>query len=225
LPFKPYQPRFGRPPAENAEAALGMVNGQADDCEGLPTPHLLKLAARRAAGLAEAKAVLALLPGPNESLHALATARMDLTDIVGHLLERYGTCERLLIATLGYNAKNLAALVDWLDAQRVLSLTLLASIYFRSLKPPLWSETLEKFSTRPAHAHCVHSHAKVITLHFTSGAKLAIEGSANLSGNGSGREQFMLVNSPALHDWHAGWILEMATKHERAQATEVPGQK
>ena len=47
-----------------------------DGGEGLPLPLRVKLAARRAAGIAEAKAILEHLPGPGESLHALCTARI-----------------------------------------------------------------------------------------------------------------------------------------------------
>jgi hypothetical protein len=60
-----------------------------DEAEGLPTPARVKLLARRAAGIAEAQAVLSQLPAPGESLHAVVTARMDLTDVFGALLQRY----------------------------------------------------------------------------------------------------------------------------------------
>ena len=206
MQFKPYRPRFGLTPPLVAEEPE-------DDCEGLPTPKMLKLAARRTAGLAEAKAVLQLLPEPGESLHALCTARMDLTDVIGHLRERFGVCDRLLIATLGYNERNLASLLSWFDGKRVLSLTLLTSIFFRAHKPPLWKETLDQFNPRGQRVAAVHSHAKVVTMVFTTGVRLVIEGSANLCGNGSGREQFALVNDMGLHDWHAAWIDAMVTKH------------
>src|SRR5271167_670126 len=78
-----------------------------DNGEGLPTPMRIKLAARRCAGIAEAKAVLEHLPGPGESTHMVCTARLDLTDIVGALLEKLGRCDAMLIATLGYNERNL----------------------------------------------------------------------------------------------------------------------
>ena len=57
-------------------------------------------------------------------------------------------------------------------------------------------------------------HPKVIALDFASGGKYTIEGSSNLSGNGSGREQFALINHPVLHSWHAQWIDEWARKFE-----------
>ena len=156
--FNVRKPHFGRRP-----------DAEGDDGEGLPTPARVKLAVRRAAGIAEAKAVLAHLPGPGESLHAVCTARMDLTDVIGALIERLGRCDRMLIATLGYNEANLRTMLGWLDAGAVGSLALLASIFFRSHKGELWAETLKEFRKRKQRTACCHSHAKVVALAFASG--------------------------------------------------------
>ena len=189
-----------------------------DDGEGLPRPQLVKLKARRAAGIAEAKETLANLPGPGESLHALCTARMDLTDVIGHLLERFGPC-RLHVATLGYNARNLRTMLSWLDQSAASELTLLASIFFRSHNGELWETTQEEFRERKQHAACCHSHAKCVAMTFASGERFAIEGSANLCGNGSGREQFALINDPGLTVWHRDWIAAMVERYAGNEAT------
>ncbi len=201
---------------------FGNPAGADDNGEGLPLPLRVKLAARRAAGIREAKETLAHLPRPGESLHALCTARMDLTDVISSLLERLGKCDRLVIGTLGYNARNLRTMLRWLDSGQVAKLTLLASIFFRSHNGALWDETLAEFRQRKQRAACCHSHAKVVSLDFASGARLAIEGSANLCGNGSGREQLCLVNDAALCDWHARWVLEAVARHEGKE--EAKGQ-
>jgi hypothetical protein len=193
-----------------------------DDGTGLPTPLRVKLAARRVAGIAEAKETLEHLPGPGESLHALMTCRLDMSDVINAILERRGRCDQLRIATLGYNARNLRAMLGWLDTRAVGELTLLASIFFRSHNGELWEETLDEFRQRKQRAACCHSHAKVVTLKMASGEFYSIEGSANLCGNGSAREQFALINDPALHDWHARWIEETVTRHE-GQAARAPG--
>jgi hypothetical protein len=195
---------FGRPADADDE----------DDGAGLPTPLRLKLATRRAAGIAEAKETLAYLPAPGESLHALMTCRLDVADVIGALLEKLGRCERLCIATLGYNARNLRVMLNWLDTGAVGSLSLLASIFFRSHNGELWERTLAEFRPRGQRAACCHSHAKVAALCFDSGERLSIEGSANLCGNGSAREQFALINDAALCAWHSGWIEEMVRSHE-----------
>src|SRR5262249_57471760 len=74
-----------------------------DDGTGLPLPLRVKLAARRAAGIAEARETLALLPGPGESLHAVMTARLDMIDVLNALLDKLGGCEGALLRALGAN--------------------------------------------------------------------------------------------------------------------------
>jgi hypothetical protein len=193
---------FGRRPNED------------DEADGLLTPARIKLAARRAAGIREAKAVLEHLPQPGESLHALVSSRMDLADILGLLLEKIGHCDRMTIATLGYHRRNLKTLLGWLDFGAVGSLSLVASIFFRSHNGDLWQETLAEFRQRKQRAACCNCHAKVVTMHFASGEKLSLEGSMNLAGNGSVLEQFALIHDAGLHDFHAGWIAVLLDKHE-----------
>ncbi len=185
-----------------------------DDADGLPTPARVKLATRRAAGIAEAKSILEYMPGPGESLHALCTARMDLADVITALLERFGRCDRLAIATLGYNVRNVRSMLAWMDNGLVGELTLLASIFFRSHQGDLWEHTLEEFRDRKQRAACCHCHAKVVVTEFASGERFAIEGSANLCGNGSAKEQFALINDAGLAAWHRRWITELVSKHE-----------
>ncbi len=185
-----------------------------DDGADMPKPALARLQARRAAGIHEAAEVLEQLPGPGESLHAMVTARLDLTDVINALLEKLGRCDRMLVATLGYNRRNLRTLLAWLDGGRIAELQLVASIFFRSHNGDLWDETLEEFRRRKQRAACCHSHAKVVALQFDSGARLSIEGSANLCGNGSGREQFALINDAELCSWHSTWITALVKKHE-----------
>jgi hypothetical protein len=201
--FSPTRQHFGKRPDTVEE----------DNGDGLPTPAIIKLKARRILGIKEAAATLSRLPEPGESLHALCTARMDLSDVIGALIGRLGRVEVLYIATLGYNDQNLRAMLSWLDQRGAGSITLLASIFFRSHKGELWEETLREFRERKQRAACCHSHAKVVAMHFASGTKLSIEGSANLCGNGSGREQFALINDAGLHDWHAAWIEELVKQH------------
>jgi hypothetical protein len=190
------------------------VRPEEEDEEGLPLPKLIRLRQRRALGIKEAHAILEHLPEPGESLHCLISPRMDLTDAVNHLLERRGHCDRLLIATLGYNARNLRAMLGWIDSGAVGQLWLLASIFYLSHNRKAFELTLEEFRKRGQRAACCHCHAKVIALEFTSGERFVIEGSSNLCGNGSAKEQITLVNDPGLTQWHATWIQKMAEQHE-----------
>jgi hypothetical protein len=45
---------------------------------------------------------------------------------------------------------------------------------------------------------------------------MSLEGSANLCGSGSAREQFALIRDDSLADWHASWIEDLLTRYEGA---------
>jgi hypothetical protein len=185
-----------------------------DEGQDLPKPMLLKLQQRRAAGMAEAKQTLEKLPGPGESLHALMTARLDMTDVINAILDKQGRCDQAMIATLGYNRRNFQTMLSWLDSGAIGSLSLVASLFFRSHNGDLWEETLDEFRKRGHRAVCCPCHCKVMTLAFANGVKMAIEGSANLCSNGSAREQFSLIHDASLHDWHASWIDALVKRYE-----------
>jgi hypothetical protein len=180
---------------------------------GLPAPHAERAKARRAARLARAADALAVLPGPGEAVHALLTGRFDLMHLLVALIDRLGTVDAMRIATLCYNARNLAEMTALLDSGRVKSLTLLCSDFFRQHNKALWEQTLEQFRPRGQRAAAARSHAKVVTFAFTSGRRLTLEGSANLRSNGN-REQLLIADGAALHDWHSAWIDELVSEHE-----------
>lgn len=207
--FNPTRTAFGRRPDDEFE----------DNGTGLPLPIRVKLAARRTAGIKEARQVIEQLPGPGESLHAVCTSRLDLTDILSALLEKVGKCDRMLIATLGYHERNLRMMLQWLDTGRVRSLGLVTSRFHQAHKGALFEETLTEFRERNQRAVAVHSHAKVTCLHFAGGATMVCEGSANLSANGSSREQIAIINDPALTRWHSAWIEDLLSRHEEAHTS------
>lgn len=185
-----------------------------DEADGLPSPQRVKLLARRQAGIAEARQVLEHLPAVGESLHAITTSRMDLTDVLNCLLEKLGRCDRMAVATLGFGPRNLRLMLGWLDSGAVGELTLLASLFFRAHEKELWTQTLQEFRARKQRAACAPSHAKVVAMQFASGEKMCIEGSANLRASGSVREQLALIHDAALTDWHATWVQEQVSRHE-----------
>ncbi len=142
------------------------------------------------------------------------TARLDMTDVLNALLEKLGHCDRVMIATLGYNRRNFKTMLSWLDSGKIASLSLVASLFFRSHNGDLWEETLQELRDRGHRAVCCPSHCKVMTLSFSSGVKISLEGSANLCSNGSAREQFSLIHDAALCDWASSWIDALVTKHD-----------
>lgn len=204
------------------EAADDATNEDQEAVGGdVPPPIISKATVHRLAGIKEAKQVLAVLPQPGETLHCVATARMDITDVMNELLDRLGPIDRCTITTLGYNAKNLHMILEWLDAGQIKNLTLCTSIFHRAHKGALYAETLKEFGQRGQRVAACHSHCKVVTMFFASGETLCIEGSANLCGNGSGREQFAMFNSREVCEYHENWILELYAKMSPKNGTDA----
>jgi hypothetical protein len=205
-----------RPLTFSPVSPIGQHQGTDDDeGDGLSKPLTAKAQARRMAGIAEAKEVLQHLPNSGESLHAVVSARLDLVDILGCILERLGHCSRMTVTTLGYSRRNVRTLLGWLDEGKVGVLSLVASIFFKSHNGPLWQDTLTEFHKRGQRAVCCDSHCKVVAMTFAGGERLSLEGSANLRSNGSAREQFVLTHDDALTTWNERWILDLlSTAHE-----------
>jgi hypothetical protein len=203
--FTAPRPAFG--------AAPRLTFDQRPAGDGTPAPHVDHATARRTALLAEAADVLAVLPGPGETVHCLLTGRYDLMHLLVCLIDRLGSVDAMRIATLSYSARNLAEMVSLLDSSRVKTLTLLCSLFFAEHNTSLWEQSLEEFRDRNQRAAAARSHAKVVTFAFASGRRLTLEGSPNLRSNGN-REQVLLADGAGLHDWHARWIDELVTQHE-----------
>ena len=134
--------------------------------------------------------------------------------LLGHLLDRFGRCDRMAIGSLGFNAKNLRQLLGWLDCGTVGELTLLLSLFFRSHNGALWERTITEFAQRKQRCACGPSHAKVYTLAFCFGEKYTIETSGNLCGNGSARGGLSIIRDDDLTNWHRAWIQKMVAKHD-----------
>jgi hypothetical protein len=126
-------------------------------------------------------------------------------------------CRRLRIATLCYNRRNAVELLGLLESKRIGGLTLLCSSFFvehnRELHEWFHGELAAFPGSRIAHAR---SHCKVFAFDFADGTGLVAESSANLRANGN-REQLILLNDRALHDWHSHWIDELVN-HDPDQA-------
>src|SRR5262249_40973699 len=163
--------------------------------QGVPPGLTVKAERRRTAALAEAREVLDHLPGPGEALHALMTGRYDLMHLLLVILDsRPGPLPDMRIATLSYNTANLAEMLALVDSGKVRRLGFLFSKFFAEHDRPTFTATLREFRARGQRLAAARSHAKVVTMEFVDGAKLVLEGSANLRSN-SNQEQFALIQS------------------------------
>lgn len=181
--------------------------------------HVAKAESRRVAFLRRANDALAVLPGEGESVHCLMTGYYDLMHVIAELCRREGPVERLRMATLSYNARNLAEIERIIAEGVVRRVDLLSSTFFRNHNRDLFKRTAESLTGRGAVA-AAPSHAKVSLFAFASGGVMVFEGSANLRTNRS-REQLMMTRDRGLHDWHAAWIDEAIASYERNPEPEA----
>jgi hypothetical protein len=166
---------------------------------------------RRIAALRECREILAELPEPGFALHCIQSGRFDLSDLIDVMLERLGQITHMRIATLSFNGRNTQRMAAWVQGGTVERLSLLASQFFTHHYPALFLQVQGLFP--PPHAVAAsRNHAKIICFDCASGAKLSLEGSANLRTN-SNREQFCLIHDASLHDWHAAHIDAQVSQH------------
>jgi hypothetical protein len=188
---------FGRPRTDEKRSGAVIVS---------------RAAARRAAMLAAAADALAVLPGEGQSVHCVMTGRYDLMHVVSLLLAAR-PADHARLATLSYNGRNLDEMLAIADAGHARTLTLLCSAFFRDHNKALFAETLAAFRARGWRCAAARSHAKIVCVSHTDGTATIMEGSANLRTNGN-REQLTLFADRTLHDFHAGWIDALVSRHE-----------
>src|ERR1017187_3771215 len=108
MKFSSQRIQFGKKPAADA----------GEEPDGLPTPKKLEAMRLKMQSIERAKEVVAALPNVNESLHVVFQKRIDLADVLDAILAKYGTCERMVLATLTWNEANLKQMVKWLEIGR-----------------------------------------------------------------------------------------------------------
>ena len=186
----------------------------AEEAEDAPDPFIDRgEQSRRFAALREASAVVDVLPGEGQTLHAIMTGRYDLADTIGAIIAKIGRCTILRIATLAFSDRNVMSMQNWLASGSVGEIHLLGSDFHEAHNRAMCKEVRELFALHPGSRFASsRSHCKVVLLDF-SNQKLAIEGSANLRTN-SNWEQFCLANHAGIHDFHAEWIDAQIQKYE-----------
>jgi hypothetical protein len=198
---------------------------------GLPSPgrpaaedfrrraKAFKARLRRSAQLRKAAEVIPHLPGEGESFHTLLTGFFDFALVLTCVLRsRPVPCEHARISTLSFGRKNVQEMAGWIDDGLVRRLTLLCADFMAKASPEVYqgavAELVERRGQTVGSARC---HAKVVTLAFADGLRLAFEGSANLRTNRN-LENLAVVNDPGLHDFHAAWIDAKVREHEVEQS-------
>jgi len=174
--------------------------------------RISKRTAIDATRVANAAKHLQRLPGRDEDIHIAFRGNFDAFDLTPAVLElAQVNAEELLVATLGFNEKGTARLLDLLDTGRIRSCWFLVSVYFQGACRSTFDYLAEQLTRRGQRVAARRNHAKIQALKLADGRCFVIESSANLR-SCRNVEQAMLTESPDLYAFHRSWMDELFSK-------------
>lgn len=160
--------------------------------------------------IANAARSLERLPNENETIHAIMRGNFHGWDLVPATMRLAGCgLAGLYVATLGFNAKNTAELLGFIDAGKVRFVRFLCSCYFKDASPKEFEQLRAGLLERGLNIIAARTHAKVLAMKTENEQYIVVESSANLR-SCRNIEQFAMTNSRELFDFHAAWMNEVA---------------
>lgn len=165
---------------------------------GRPAKHLIRPE--------NCQEVIARLPAPGETTHAVLMGNFVVGDLVAQIIRERGPASHVRLATLSLSEKNADALAELLEAGQIGELSLLVSDYFAQVSKdsvaPYCRARLSAARWGVSRVHC-----KVFVL--PCGAdNYILHGSANLRSSANA-ENLAIENCPDLAAFHAAWIDEL----------------
>jgi hypothetical protein len=147
------------------------------------------------------------LPEPGEYLHCVINGSYDPWFVVPAVLRLAApaTIAHLWVATLGYNRTNILNMVQLLDAKAIARVSLICSLYFRSVERDIWDELYNGLTSRGQRVVSVRSHCKILGFEMSDGRRFLSQGSANLRSS-SNLEQFVMTQDGELLAFHTAWM-------------------
>lgn len=180
--------------------------------DAVPAPHRLstKRAVVAAARAENARAAIARLPGPNESLHGWMNGSWDAWQVVPRLLELAAPAKirELNIATLGFNKDNTESLLALIDAGQIGRVTFLCSHFYKSHEGDILSMLDRELVARGGRVAAARSHAKILLFELDDGRCFTWRSSANLR-SCRNMEQWDLTHDRGLLEYDRAVILGM----------------
>jgi hypothetical protein len=162
-----------------------------------------------------AAGLIAQIPAPGETLHAILRGDFVLGDALPPLLAAYGPCQHLRISTLALSVKNAETLRELVRTGAASHITLICSHYFRAVDKISVFHAITEILAGFAEIKVSRCHAKILLLANDRGDALVFEGSANLRSSDT-IEQLSVFNDPEIHSFHATWMDEIRTLPLRA---------
>lgn len=150
------------------------------------------------------------LPEPGESIHGIMRANFDAFDFVPAVLRLIAPAhlQELNIATLGFNERNAAVLIDLLDTGDIKQASFIGSHFWKSHETGVFDALHHNLTSRGHQCLAMRCHAKILLFETSDGQCYTMEGSANLR-SCRNLEQFVLTNDADLLHFHRQWMQEM----------------
>lgn len=166
----------------------------------------------------KAKQLLSRLPQVGEVFTVLMSGSFDGFDYVQSILELAApvTISELYVATLGFSDDNAGQLVQQLDAGSIGKVWFAPSCYMRDQHGEKFARLSDMLKRRGHHIRATRNHAKLIAMLLSDGRKISIDGSLNFC-SCRNVEQAHVWNDPALFDFYASYIREMAEGEGRVK--------
>lgn len=165
-------------------------------------------------GASRAKELIRRLPEPGESLHYVWAGQWRHATLIPVVLDLAGVkCQRLSVATLGFDDRCTDLLVGELDAGRIQRIDLVSSIYHQAHNPTQSRRLTDELDRRGSRHRPAKCHAKVLSFQLVDGRAVVVESSSNLR-SCQMMELSTVSGDPELAKWHARWISEVLDREQ-----------
>ena len=218
------------PPTADLDAIAGRlryrpvesgVTSRPNDSEPSDADRMTRRASRRQyltlTRVANAAKALESLPENGESTHLIARGHFDAFDLVPAVLRMAApaTIAELNIATLGFNERNAATLLELLDGG-IGRVTFICSKYFSGMSDgkPVFEALCRDLGERGHPITSARCHAKILGFELTDGRCIVSESSANLR-SCRNIEQFVITHDRDLLEFHRRWMADVLERSER----------
>ena len=130
--------------------------------------------------------------------------------------------EVLYIATWSFSRENIEDMLELFDRKKILSLSVLLSIFFRGRYKADYAYLVEEMNKRDQKLVICENHSKIILMK-APGYHLVVDGSANFTANPR-IEQINFSNLKLLYDFNRDWM-ETVFEKVYGKTTKTKGGK
>lgn len=154
--------------------------------------------------------VVGKLPDQGDELILILSGRFHGIDLITAAIDLAGeTVEHAYFATLAINKTHVSHLASMIDDGRIRTITMVISEVFSENSKPEFNFLHDELTKRGCRIVVSRNHAKLVSLEFSGGRKLAMHGSLNLR-RCSSYEQVAIVADDQIADFFKSFILDVA---------------